>query len=289
LETQIIQVPYDSGQKDFGMGNGPAHLVRHGLASLPGVGVGGIEVEQQPFEWGTTLRVLSALAEEVGAAAQGNRFALVLAGNCMSSVGTLAGLSAPSPARSLGIVWLDAHADFNTPETTVSGFLDGMALATATGRCWQNLTASIHGFRPVLEKNVVLIGARDLDREERNLLRHSAVASIDAATLRKRSINDVVAPAIEAFAAESVYLHIDLDVLDRSEARVNEYSSSGGLTLAELLEIVRVVGAARPLAAAAITAYDPAHDNDGKALRAATALIKELVTISRQSLARADG
>lgn len=284
METQIIQVPYDSGQKDARMGNGPAQLVRHGLTSLPEVRVSRVEVEQQPFELGTTFRVLSALAEEVRAAAQSQRFPLVLAGNCISSIGTLAGSSAQAP----GVVWLDAHGDFNTPETTVSGYIDGMSLATATGRCWQNLTGSIRGFHPILEKNVVLIGARDLDQDERNSLDRSAVASINTASLRS-SVCDAITPAIDAFTAESVYLHIDLDVLDLSEARVNQYSCAGGLTLAELLETVSAVAATRPIAAAALTAYDPSGDNDGNALRAATALIEKLVTISRQSPARAHG
>jgi len=285
LETQIIQVPYDSGQKDARMGNGPAHLVRNGLGSLPDVRVSGVEVDQQPFELGTTFRVLSEMAEKVRTAVQSKRFPLVLAGNCISSVGTLAGLSAQSPA----VVWLDAHADFNTPETTSSGFLDGMALATVTGRCWQNLAASVLGFRPVSEKNVVLIGARDLDPEERNLLNGSAVAAIDTAALRKGSVKDAVAPAVDALAAEQVYLHIDLDVLDLTEARVNQYSSTGGLTLAELLETVRVVAVERPLAAAAITAYDPSQDKGGRALRAATTVIKELVAANQASFARAHG
>ena len=284
METQIIQVPYDSGRKNVGMGKGPAHFVRHGLDSLPKVRVACVEVEELPSELGTTFRVLSSLTEYVRAAVESNRFPLVLAGNCITAVGTLAGLSTES-----AIVWLDAHADFNTPETTVTGFVDGMALAMATGHCWQNLTGSIRGFRAVLDKNVVLIGARDLDPEERTLLERSAITSLDTTAIRKRGVKGALSPALEDLAAGQVYLHIDLDVLDATEATVNQYSSTGGLTLAELLEAVRVVAEARPIAAAAITAYDPLHDKDASALRAGAALIQELVTAGRQSFARAPG
>jgi len=62
------------------------------------------------------------------------------------------------------VLWFDAHGDFNTPESTLGGFLDGMALAIATGRCWTGLAATVPGFTPVAEENVVLVGARDLDR-----------------------------------------------------------------------------------------------------------------------------
>ena len=64
------------------------------------------------------------------------------------------------------VLWFDAHGDFNTPETTTSGFLDGMALAAVTGRCWTGLTRAIPGFTPVPESNVTAIGVRDLDEGE---------------------------------------------------------------------------------------------------------------------------
>jgi arginase len=178
---------------------------------------------------------------------------------------------------------MDSHGDFNTPETTLSGFLDGMALAAATGRCWQNLTSSVAGFRPVCEENVILIGARDLDPEERKLLEGSAISWIQTATVRERGAKNALAHALEGLKADQIYLHIDLDVLDRSAANVNRFSSAGGLTVTELLQTVRVVAAARAVVAAAITAYDPSYDNDGKALRAGMELIKELSSIDQPS------
>jgi arginase len=259
------------------MGMGPAHLINHATGLLGQAAVSQIEVEELPFEVGTTFRVLRSLSEKVQTAAQSNCFPLVLAGGCISCVGTLAGVG----ARPVGVVWMDAHGDFNTPETTLSGFLDGMALAAATGRCWQNLTLSVPGFRPVSEKNVVLIGARDLDPEERRLLERSAVSWIQTDTMRERGTEAALGQALEGLEADQVYLHIDLDVLDRSEANVNQFSSAGGLTLAELQQIVRLVAAARSVVAAAITAYDPSYDKDGRALRAGMQLIKELRRIGQ--------
>jgi len=276
---QVIQVPYDSGRKNVGMGMGPAHLVIHGRGLLGKAAVSQIEVEELPFEPGTTFRVLRALSEEVGSAVRRGCFPLVLAGGCISCVGTLAGLD----AKPVAVVWMDAHGDFNTPETTLSGFLDGMALAAATGRCWKNLTSSVAGFHPVCENNVVLIGARDLDPEERELLEGSAISRIQTATLRERGAEKALAHALDGLQADQIYLHIDLDVLDRSEANVNRFSSAGGLTVAELLQTVRVIAAARSVVAAAITAYDPSYDKDGRALRAGIELIKELSSIVQTS------
>ena len=284
MPIEIIQVPYDSGQKEVRMGNGPAHLARHGLDSIPEVHADRVEVETLLFEHGTTFRLLRLLSEKVASAIESDRFPLVLAGGCISCIGTLAGLRAESCA----IVWLDAHGDFNTPETTGSGFFDGMALATAVGRCWRTLTSSVPGFRPVSEKDVVLIAARDFDPEERKLLERSAVTWIGTATIRKLGARDALWGVLERLEPKQVYLHIDLDVLDSNEARANQFSSPGGLTLAELLQTVRVVAAARPVAAAAITAYDPSYDTSGKALQAGTAIMKELTALTQGGFVRLD-
>jgi arginase len=282
LETQVIQVPYDSGRKDLRMGSGPGHLVK-GLERLKvaGVHIDRIETDDPfPLEAGTTFKVLKLLSGRVRNTMRHAQFPLVLAGGCISCVGTLAGLDSGSTA----IVWLDAHGDFNTPETTVSGFLDGMALATATGRCWQNLAANVPGFRPVSEKNVVLIGARDFDPAERRLLDDSAVTLIESQSVRKHGVSSVLGQALAGLRAQRVYLHIDLDVLDPDEARANQFSVPGGLSLAEVLEVAGFIGERLTIAAAAITAYDPAYDKDGKALRAATALMKQLCTLSQPAV-----
>lgn len=95
-----------------------------------------------PTEVGTAFALNRQIAVHVHDAAARGEFPLILTGNCISSVGGLAGLD----AANLGVLWFDAHADFNTPETTTTGFLDGMALAVAGGQCWIRLAASIPTF-----------------------------------------------------------------------------------------------------------------------------------------------
>jgi arginase len=130
MRTQIIQVPYDSGYKDYRMGRGPGHIVRH-LKAEKNFPVDEVEVQERfALEVGTSFAVARQLAEKVCNVAGSGAFPLVLAGGCISCVGTLAGLGAPPPA----IIWLDAHGDFNTPETTISGFLDGMGAGHRRGQ-----------------------------------------------------------------------------------------------------------------------------------------------------------
>lgn len=195
------------------------------------------------------------LAAEV---AGGSGFPLVVSGNCNACLGAIAG----SGARA--IVWFDAHADFNTPETTRSGFFDGMSLAIATGGCWTALAATVPGFRPVAQEDVVLVGARDIDDAERARLDRSGVTLI----------RDVA--ALGELGAGPVYLHVDLDVLDPSEGRVNEFAAPGGLSVDELIDAVESLAASAPVVAAAVTAYDPDVDEDGRAGEAAGRVIDAL-------------
>jgi arginase len=254
------------------MGLGPARLAETEIASIPGVSLDTVEVEERPFELGTTVRVLHSISEKVQLVAQDHRFPMLLAAGCITRVGALAALNSDPDA----VIWFDAHADFNTPETTLSGFIDGMALAAATGRCWRNLTASISGFHPVPERKLVLIGARHFDQDERRALASSEIAHWDTLGWRQKGREESLAAAVRKLP-DRVYLHVDLDVLDRGEAVVNEYSSTGGLTLTELLGIIHLIGHERAFVAAAITAYDPAVDHDGKARNAGVAVAPELL------------
>lgn len=218
METEVILVPYDSGLKNFRMGNGPAYIVNFGLKKrgLSGMRTKEVSIDTSlPLEVGTTLQVARVLASAVAQTVKQGRFPLVLAGGCMSSIGTLAGLSDP-PA----LIWLDAHGDFNTPDTTVSGFFDGMALATATGRCWQGLIATIPGFRQVPESHAILVGARAFDPIEHLLLKSSAITVIEPQAVRDGGAAAALEPGLKRLRAlqARVYLHIDLDVLDVGRA-----------------------------------------------------------------------
>lgn len=270
--AQILQIPYDSGRKNFRMGNGPAHIAKQ-LVDSKAVSTETITVEERPFELGTTFRILRSLPDKVKQSISANRLPILLAGGCLNSLG---GLSAIGPESS-ALIWCDAHADFNTPETTASGFIDGMALAAIAGRCWRTLTATVPGFRPLPEKNVVLIGARDLDLQERTALLKSEITWLTPESLRSDGLEQALGNALPQLP-ERVYFHIDLDVLDRAEACVNEYSSSGGLTVSELLHIIRFVGNNRGIVGGSITAYDPSVDRDSRAVRAAVAAIQELLS-----------
>ncbi len=263
------------------MGRGPEHLLARGLVD----GLGGtirarierIEAAQDPppAEIQTAFALSRALADGVRRAVSEGAWPLVLAGNCNTAVGTLAGLG----SRDTGVIWFDAHGDFNTPETSVSGFLDGMALAMVTGRCWRTLAETVPGFRPVPEDNVVLVGARDLDPAEADLLEGSAVHRVSSQAIRAHGLRTALEPALLDLRrrVRRFYVHVDLDVLEPREARVNQFAAPDGLTVADAALALRLIRAQRPVAGAAFTAYDPSVDTDERVPAAARALLDALL------------
>jgi arginase len=204
------------------------------------------------------------LARRVRAAHEGGEFPLVLAGNCNSCLGTVAGLGP------VGVVWFDAHADFDTPDRSL-GFFDGMGLAILTGNGWELLRRTIPGFAPVDERDVVLVGVRDLEEHQRPPLDASAMRVLPGPSLA--STDFVGALDQLRLRVPRTYLHIDLDVLDTSEGRANRFAAAGGLSAQQLEWAVEMVFRRCVVAGAAITAYDPGLDEDGRMASAASRVI----------------
>jgi len=279
MKLNVLVVPYDSGFRDLRMGAGPARLLDAGL--LEGLAAPKFEVSTVWFEASkaalrgeiaSAVEIQQWLTTRVSHSRSEGAFPLVLAGNCMAAVGIVAGLQARS-RRVPAVCWFDSHADFNTPDTTTSGFLDGMALATLTGRCWKSLLRSVPEFRPVPESQVLLFGARHLDQGEREALDASEIQRPKSVT-HPFSASEKLGELRGHFG--EVYLHIDLDVLDQSEGRANSYSTGGGYTRERLLELVHEIGTSFHVGAAALTAYDPSCDPEGRIPVIAKAIVESL-------------
>jgi arginase len=280
--VHLLVVPYDSAMLATRMGAGPAALVAGGIRERLATHGHDVAVEVISPERNVPLAEIATafsldrqLASSVAAAYARGALPITLSGNCNAAVGTIAGLG----AATTGVLWFDAHGDFNTPETSIGGFLDGMALAIVTGRCWTRLASRVHGFAAVPEDRVILVGGRDLDDEEAVALADSRIVHLPTdATSR-------LAAAVAALAerVEQLYVHCDLDVLDASEGRANEFAGGAGLTLDELLGAIELAGSRIPIAGAAVTAYDPSFDHTGSIRRAGIAVVERIAELASSS------
>jgi arginase len=277
MNVTIIGVPYSLDQAYQGMGKAPDALLDAGLVQrLEALGYTTILAEMIDIPPSDEPRLdrlghlLVRLGYEVARARAAGFFPLVLGGDCLTSLGTLAGLLTPEET---GIAWFDAHGDFNTPEISISGYLGGMALACAVGRGLDQLRAAAKLMDPIAERNVVLLGARDLDPLEEHALLASSVMLVRSESFAgDRSELDHAIHALGTLP--QLYLHVDIDVLDPSEAPGISYPAAGGLRIGQLQEAVREVASLGNLAAFALTAVDPEKDVDGRTVAAALQVIE---------------
>jgi arginase len=291
MKIRIIQVPYDSGRRGKRTGRGPLQFLENKADDLLRANGWNVEVEavesQESFtaEIATAFELARLLAERVRAAREGGAFPLILAGNCISSLGTISG---SDPGR-LGLVWFDAHGDLNTPETTPSGYLDGMALATALGRGWPNLTQSIPSFVPIPEDRVVMVGIRQLDPPEAEFLAQSPITLVNPTQLRESGVARALAAPLSQLRGQvsRVYIHLDLDVLDPLAAgQANMYAEPDGLTLPNLEEALSLISQQFEIEAIAFTAYDPSFDADQRVFRVGVRLMEHVCRLVEQSSER---
>jgi arginase len=290
MKIQFLLVPYDSGRREWRMGRGPSYLLRHGVgSSIRALGhevdaeyvePGGMQAPNPPAstEIATSFSLYREVAERARTARENGALPIILGGNCGVSLGAMASLvprrrilsvgdgegSYPE-LEDVGVLWLDAHGDFNTPETTRSGFLDGMSLAMLTGRCWYTLGRGIPGFRPVAERHILLGGARELDPAEDDLLRESELLVARGAAGHPTRLAEQIGEGLEELSrrVRRLHVHLDADVIDEGEGRANAFAAPFGLTSDELREITRQAASRFEIVSAAVTAYDPAIDTAG--------------------------
>ncbi len=272
-ELDLIAWPYHAGLADVSMGLG-ARVLASDEQFCAGLAKAGWQphmkrvapVDESQPEVARVFALVRRLARAVAGARQRDAFPLVLGGNCVSCLGTTAGLS---PGDDLGVVWLDAHADFDTPEDNLSGFTDVMGLAILTGGCWRALRETIPGFVVIDERHVVLAGTRDLEPYQRDRLTRSHLRIVPGA-IDPGTLTDAL-DQLRARVAR-VYLHIDLDVLDDSVGRANPYAAPGGPDLEGVLAAIDATCTRFTIAGAALTAYDPRIDETGAIASAARSI-----------------
>jgi arginase len=278
MSIRVIEVPYHLAALRVGMGAGPEALIASGALE----GISAHDVDRHTVivpsegvnENATCFMVDSAIA----VAAARNRMAgdslVVLAGNCHSCLGALAGIG-PDAA----LIWFDAHADLNTPDTTPSGFFDGMALATAVGWTWRQLASTIPGFVVVDEPRVLLVGARQLDAEEATSLRNSAIRHYQPPSLRRDATTDRQwTQTLRNWNSRyRVYIHIDLDIIDPTQFDANDYSVSSGVSVEWLETAVSTIRRTFAVEGIGFTSYDPARDPERRAGQMVNRLIRAVL------------
>jgi arginase len=187
-----------------------------------------------------------------------------IAGDCCTTLGMLAGLQRAGCDPTL--IWFDAHGDFNTWETTPSGFLGGMPLAMLVGRGEQTMLKALE-LTPLAEDRVILTDARDLDPEEKQLVKEADVIHLpDVGSLLDSALPDGL-----------LYIHIDMDIINPANAPAMNYLAAGGPSADELQMVMKHLRRTEKIAAVSVSTWNPKLDEDGQSRRVCMEILDALI------------
>ena len=291
-KVRITGVPLDLGQERRGVDMGPSAVRGAGLKfTVESLGIqvedgGNIPVKipetqsvgdfqvKYLYEISETCHLL---ADQVAEDLREGYFPLVLGGDHSLAIGTLAGSSSWAHARGkkVGCLWLDAHADMNTPETSPSGNVHGMPLAASLGYGPELLT-HLQGFAPKIEaRNTVLVGIRNLDPPEKEIVRESGISVFTMRDIDEHGLRAVMRKALQ-FAndgTEGFLTSIDMDVVDLNEAPGVGTPVRGGMTFREAHLAMEMVADSQKLLALELVEINPIVDVQNKTAVLAVGLV----------------
>ncbi len=283
MHIRVIGVPMDLGADRRGVDIGASAIRYAGLndqlrfLDYEVHDIGNITVpqlESQPID-NTHLKYLEPivkvseeLSDTVTSALKAHEFPLILGGDHSIALGSITGITRVH--KDISVIWIDAHADFNTEETTPSGNIHGMILAALAGLGDSRLT-SLGGWAPKLDaQKIVIVGARDLDLGERELLRTQHVHVFTMSDIDQRGISDVMRDAltIAGKASDGIQLSLDMDALDPVHAPGVGTPVPGGLTYREAHLAMELVADSGRLIGMDVVEVNPILDREN-----ATALL----------------
>lgn len=271
MNIAIITQPWQLGSHNMGSGRGPdailaAELIDQLIDNGHRVGTP-MSAELTPAEqkqygaWNKTGLANAHLAKLIADERREGNFVIALESDCSSTMGALAGIQ-QSGAQRIGMVWYDAHADFNTPETTLSGMLGGMPVAISTGLCLARLRVQSGLANPIQATDVVMVGLRDVDPLEMELLIEQGVKMVEPDS-------ELVTEAVERLAqrVDAIYVHIDWDVLDPQDIPTAGLPVPDGPHLDELVRLVSVATHHPKAVMVGYASFNADKDQDGVVAR----------------------
>jgi arginase len=270
----IFGVPMDLGQDRRGVDMGPSAIRYARLqGALEELGyrvedLGNVETplpetaerQEEIRHLAAVREVCEAVAEQAEAMISGGYFPIFLGGDHSIAIGTVSGVA--KNFERTGVIWLDAHADFNTPQTSPSGNIHGMPLAVLTGSGHPDLVAIGGEGASVRTEDVVLIGLRSVDLEERRLLREAGIRAYTMKEVDAYGIASVVRRALRALShLDRVHVSFDLDVADPDVAPGVGTPVRGGLTYREAHLVMELINEAEIATSLDVVEVNPILDD----------------------------
>ena len=280
MDIHILEMPLDFGASRRGADMGPSAIRLAGVKErLEGLGhkvkkyFSPIQINPQEFEavgnprakyLAPIVKANEQLAEEVERAASSGCFPLVLGGDHSIALGTIAGVSASLRKRGeeFGVLYVDAHGDFNTAETSPSGNIHGQCMAASCGYGLKEPCDLYFPGRKVKAENVCYVGLRDIDPGEKELMKEAGVTAFTMTDIDRLGFNEVVRRVLGFFRERVKFVHLsfDMDSLDPMYAPGTGYQLPAGMTNREALLLMEELCASNLVRSAEIVEVNPVLD-----------------------------
>lgn len=258
---QIVTVPFSS-EPGHDMWRGP-DVVMESLHLKPWQR---LALERQAQDVASWVSLCQAFEERVTVGLDPARPWLFVAGECTIAPMPVGALQRYHSA--VQVVWIDAHGDIHTPTTSTSGFLGGMPLNVLIGGSLPTVAQAAR-MQPVAVQHVTMVGTRDLDPPEAQLIESLGLTPLDDAEAIEKRVRAIGLPA---------YVHVDVDVLDLAENPAQSYPHQGGLSVAQLQAIVDGLVQTSLVAAITVCAYSPGLDINDQGLKSVQAIMNAILS-----------
>lgn len=227
------------------------------------------------------VKTSATLAQKVDRTLESGHFPICLGGDHSVALGSVAGVAAycRRTGKVPGVIWIDAHADMNTPETTPSGNIHGMPLAAALGLGASSLV-ELHGFSPKVEaRHCALIGARSIDAPERANILRTGLPVYTMSDIDRRGLHDIITEILDRFRGEVNHIHVslDLDALDPSVVPGVGTPVAGGLSYREAHLLMEAIADSRLLGSLDVTEVNPILDAGNRSAEIASELVASIM------------
>ncbi|GJQ20378.1 MAG: arginase [Bacteroidia bacterium] len=292
MKIHILGVPMDLGAGRRGVDMGPSAIRIAGLSEkLIALGhqvadEGDISIKPPELQrirneklkyLPEIVRACTLLHGKVEKVLSAGGFPLVLGGDHSIAIGTLAGIASycRKHRKRFGVIWIDAHGDLNTPETTPSGNIHGMPLAASIGMGAIELTSVGGDFRKVDPRDVVLIGTRDLDEGERKVIKQYGINIFTMEDIDKHGISVVIGRALRRLRqVDLLHVSFDLDGVDPQVAPGVGTPVKGGLNYREAHLIMETLNESGKMTSLEVVEVNPILDNRNQSAEFAVELIQ---------------
>lgn len=290
-QVTLLSIPLDLGKDSIGCDEGPKRLRELGIEKMlfdQGVAVQSkviicptratAEIGKVNLKYGEAIvaiaeRIAVVVAEEIKA----KRTVIALGGDHSLSLGTISG-AAVAAKGDIGLIWIDAHGDINTPDTTLSGNVHGMPVAGVIGMGPKVLTDILKPGCKVNPKNIIYIGLKDLDQAEIDVIRQKKMTTFTTMDIARLGLEPIFKKIVAlSKRVKHIWVSLDVDSIDEQYAPATPMVNKGGLTFREITSLTKLIGKTCPLVGVDIVEFAPDRDIHDKTAQLIFELVSNLV------------